>query len=100
MQAHGASLQSLVPPPALCHALPASLLLDCAPRRSCASTPRARVSHRQLRCSATGLGAACSRGTFFASLFARLSPKLGAKAAAWTVAHRLAPSDLGPVTPE
>lgn len=30
-----------------------------------------------------------TQGTFFAGLFARLSPKLGAKAAAWAVAHRL-----------
>jgi transposase len=31
-----------------------------------------------------------TQGTFFASLFLRLSPKLGPKAAAWAVAHRLA----------
>jgi transposase len=44
---------------------------------------------RRLLCQ-LGWGAARSQGTFFANLFARLSPKLGAKAAAWAVAHRLA----------
>lgn len=44
---------------------------------------------RRLLCQ-LGWAAARTRGSFFASLFARLSPKLGAKAAAWAVAHRLA----------
>ena len=44
---------------------------------------------RRLLCQ-IAWAAARTRGCFFASLFARLSPKLGAKAAAWAVAHRLA----------
>jgi transposase len=44
---------------------------------------------RRLLCQ-LGWAAARTQGTFFAGLFARLSPKLGAKAAAWAVAHRLA----------
>lgn len=44
---------------------------------------------RRLLCQ-IGWAAARTRGCFFAGLFARLSPKLGAKAAVWAVAHRLA----------
>ncbi len=43
---------------------------------------------RRLLCQ-LGWAALRTKGTFFASLFARLSPKLGAKAAAWAVAHRI-----------
>jgi transposase len=44
---------------------------------------------RRLLCQ-VGWAALRTKGTFFQSLFTRLSPKLGAKAAAWAVAHRLA----------
>lgn len=44
---------------------------------------------RRLLCQ-VGWAALRTKGTFFASLFSRLSPNLGAKAAAWAVAPRLA----------
>lgn len=52
-------------------------------------SPKGNRYLRRLLCQ-LGWGALRSHGTFFAALFARLSPKLGAKAAAWAVAHRLA----------
>lgn len=52
-------------------------------------SPKGNRYLRRLLCQ-LGWAAARTRGTFFAELFARLSPKLGAKAAAWAVAHRLA----------
>ena len=57
----------------------------------CYSTrsPKGNRYLRRLLCQ-LGWAALRSKGTFFAALFARLSPKLGAKGAAWAVAHRLA----------
>lgn len=52
-------------------------------------SPKGNRYLRRLLCQ-LGWAALHCKGTFFAGLFARLSPKLGAKAAAWAVAHRLA----------
>lgn len=52
-------------------------------------SPKGNRYLRRLLCQ-LGWAALRSKGTFFANLFARLSPKLGAKAAAWAIAHRLA----------
>jgi transposase len=52
-------------------------------------SPKGNRYLRRLLCQ-LGWAALHTQGTFFAGLFARLSPKLGAKAAAWAVAHRLA----------
>ena len=51
-------------------------------------SPKGNRYLRRLLCQ-LGWAALHTKGTFFASLFARLSPKLGAKGAAWAVAHRL-----------
>jgi transposase len=52
-------------------------------------SPKGNRYLRRLLCQ-LGWAALRTKGTFFACLFARLSPKLGAKAAAWAIAHRLA----------
>ena len=50
--------------------------------------PKGNRYLRRLLCQ-VGWAALRTKGTFFAGLFARLTPKLGAKAAAWAVAHRM-----------
>ncbi len=51
-------------------------------------SPKGNRYLRRLLCQ-LGWAALRTKGTFFAGLFARLTPKLGAKAAAWAVAHRM-----------
>jgi transposase len=57
----------------------------CYSRRS----PKGNRYLRRLLCQ-MGWAAARTKETFFAGLFARLSPKLSGKGAAWAVAHRIA----------
>jgi transposase len=114
MREHAATLVRLTKIPGVQLAAAHELLAEIGPRASAFPTPEQFASWvglcpgskqsagvcystrsakgncylRRLLCQ-TAWAATHAKGTFFAGLFARMLPRLGSKAAAWTVAHRI-----------